>query len=186
MKNFNLRTAERWITSTRFGRSLLGLKDPAELAGLLSDSFAGVESGTYTPSLTNVTLGTGSPVNTAFYVFTGGHDSGDRGLMQIWGTLTLGTGGSLSGIPAFGLPSGFQIVPGILSSLTPIGRHYDDSSATDYVGHMRPSGTSAVAAVIERGDLAYVGVAAISGTVPFAWTAGDDIYWTASFPAERT
>lgn len=36
MKNFNLRTAERWITSTRFGRSLLGLKDPAELAGLLT------------------------------------------------------------------------------------------------------------------------------------------------------
>lgn len=187
MKNFNLRTAERWITSTRFGRSLLGLKDPAELAGLLSDSFAGVESDTYTPTFGGggITIGTGgTPVNSAHWVWEGGPNSGDAGTLEVWGEWRLGSSGfSVGTNPTIGLPSGFSI-----TGINPFwvcgeASLVDQSTQANnrIAGIQRaPSSSTSVEVVLPQP------ATTITATVPFTWAADDRCRYHFRVPCVRS
>jgi hypothetical protein len=118
---------------------------------------------TYTPTYTNVTLGT-SPTREGFY-----HRS--NGWIEFSTKLTLGTGGSLSGQPVISLPSGI--------TLAARQRGWGNGEANDAGVRHHVSGAEVAAAASTIIPLAwgvggtYLAAANLSGTAPMTWTTGD-------------
>lgn len=129
-----------------------------------------VETGDYTPALTSIAIGTGgSAENVAHYVFVGGSEVGDEGILSIEGSIVLGTSGasvSAGTGHAIDLPAGFQ----------------HPSPGTDQIiahGLHRGTGTFVLqgwgnAATTWRPLYltATPTVAGITNTLPFTWAAG--------------
>lgn len=200
MDNFNLRTAARHITSHAYGRSLLALKAATELAALLSgedltvgtltltdgtvggDQIAGVESGTYTPTLLQgFSVATFSP-NTANYSFVGGPASGDKGILTINARHTFDSAPTSSGVEIqFSLPSGFTLNP-TWSGITIVGQVllFDTSTPANSVTWSTSAYTDKVRFLNTLGTIAATGVA------PFTFANGDSIGWSATSVATRT
>ena len=144
--------------------------------------------GQYTPTLSAITLGTGA-TNDARFVFVGGPDVGDVGLMFAWGNIVLGTGGALTGAPLWTLPPGFNVAS------QPSG------ASTDNVGHAYVVDDSAGGiayqsqcirnGVTQYGLRYYLVVGTLierripSATAPMTWAANDIIRWNATHPAVR-
>jgi hypothetical protein len=163
-----------------------GAVTAAKLApGVLVDG----ESDTYTPTLTDMAIGSGSnATNTASYTFTGGDATSDVGVMVIHGVIGFGiTGPTLPGAdPQISLPAGFEFTgpaydSGDSGASSPVGEAIYDlgsnfygpllyRSATTFTPYTLGTGTSyALTSNAIRSSLSY----------PSTWEAGASVIrWT--------
>jgi hypothetical protein len=131
---------------------------------------ASVGATSYTPTLTNFTIGTGgSAANSASWTYSGG-------MLRAWGSAVLGTSGaSVAGATSLTLPSGFTLAS--TTTARQIGNVSFNDSGTDYMGTVRPLTGTSVALVVDRADTTYRQLTNTGSTVPFTWAAGDAIHW---------
>ena len=147
----------------------------------------GVESGTYTPTLSGCAIGTGgSATNTAQYAFVGGVGVGAMGIMYVSGLVTFGTTGATvpQSNPILSLPPGFNLVVAVTNRVM---------TAMTTAG----GGFQMALIVLNSGDLNHVTIepTVISGniigptgmgpTTPAAWAAGNSIRWNVTMQAVR-
>lgn len=134
----------------------------------------------FSPTLTNVTLGTGSASSRWFW-------RRDKKNLEITGAIFLGTGGTITGNPTFTIPAGlaidYTVEPGndILGNYANVGyaRIYDTSTATNYDVAVFTNANSAT--VIKFGSTDNT-VGEINGTSPMTWAAGDQYHVRISVP----
>lgn len=158
----------------------------AELLAL-QDTKSGFEQATFTPTLTNVDLGsTGLRVNTATYVFVGGPDLGDVGVLSVVGRIQVGTIGlSVSGLISTGLPPGFE-AHGVASPTV----DYKVGSGT-FLDQNTNDAPIAGGGLLAVNDVAWQSLDAnrrwvdSSSTVPFTWGASDQLLYSYTLPAVR-
>ena len=150
------------------------------VAGWQTDSVQ-IQAGTYTPPLTSVVVGTGgSATNTATYVYIGGPNVGDKGIMYLSGSIILGTTGMT--VPqadvSIGLPAGFNLSLAVtqralLATFTAAGGFQMGlvlmNSATPGVVTLQSTAIT--------GNV--IGVTSLSPTIPAAWAAGNAMRWQA-------
>lgn len=116
----------------------------------------------YTPTLTNITLGSGG--TSAFYYQVVGKQ------VNVRGRITLGTGGALTGVATFTLP-----VNGVLSDqFWQSGCILNDSGTTFYQGVVRV-GTSTATVLATNASGTYTTAVNTSATIPFTWGSADVI-----------
>ena len=135
-----------------------------------------VESDTYTPTWTNLAVGTGgSATNSAEYRWIGGTETGDVGILSISGAVTLGTSGaSVTGTPSATLPAGFEMQTASNSGTHRLGLCTFGNNSIGAVQRVASvPGSFGFTALTASGT--YLGVATISSTVPLTWAAGDFI-----------
>jgi hypothetical protein len=152
-----------------------------------------VQSGTYTPTLTNIAVGTGgSAQNSADYLFVGGPSVGDKGILMVSGRIVFGTtGATLPGVtnnPKASLPVGFNLlhlattfhVGDIRAAVSGAydGRVLNDSANGNLVQLFF---TQLPVAVANGGVI----VSPPSPTFPSTWAAGSEIRWNVSQAAVR-
>lgn len=155
----------------------------ASVAGL-------VEYGTYTPSLSNITLGTGgSPTNTAGYIYIGGTEADDVGLMYVWGVIVLGTSDeAVSGTPVLTMPPGFEFafVDNEMQLAGIFRLDPDGGSGTKYVGVPRMTLNATEFALNYLNATADIGsFGGINATTPATWTDNGFIRWNFVAPVKR-
>lgn len=120
---------------------------------------------TYTPTWTNVTLGTGSTVEGAYV---------KAGRTVFWRAyLTIGTGGSVSGNVSVSLP--VTAAAGVATNLGAPGLAIYD----DFTGGMYPGGfeytTTTVRFFAFDSSATYAGRALLTAAIPFTWAVSDKI-----------
>lgn len=116
----------------------------------------------YTPTLSNITLGSGG--TSAFYYQVVGKQ------VNVRGRITLGTGGALTGAATFTLP-----VTCVLSNqFWQSGSSLLDSG-TNYFQGVVQLGTTAASLYAVNASATYATLTATSATVPFTWTLNDVI-----------
>lgn len=116
----------------------------------------------YTPTLSNITLGSGG--TSAFYYQVVGKQ------VNVRGRITLGTSGALTGAATFTLP-----VTCILSNqFWQSGASLLDSG-TNYFQGVVQCGTTAASLYAVNASGTYSVLTATSATVPFTWTINDQI-----------
>jgi hypothetical protein len=132
----------------------------------------------FTPTWTNVTLGTG-PTHESAYMNAGN-------LYIVRYSLTLGTGGALTGAPQASLPAGASF-DGQYSDFMRIGwgSFVDASPVSAFICHMSPvSGDfSKVQFNLNNTAGTYLTGAVASATVPWTWASGDQIMGQTVFEA---
>jgi hypothetical protein len=121
----------------------------------------------YTPSLTNITLGNGSL--SARYVLI-------NNFVHYEGKLIFGSTTSISATPQIALPlasaQSFQVAGNIL---------YADSGIATYMGFPLIAGSSSIYLYIQNFATAYGSEVAVSATVPFTWGNLDNITWSVHY-----
>lgn len=136
-----------------------------------------VDSGSYTPTVDNLTLGTGG-TNSAVYSFS-------RAVLTVSGLITLGTGGAVSGNVLISYPSGFQCDP-VYETDSPIGTVIFNAGASQYSGIMSYNSGSRMKPLVSRynptltGSAEYITIAGTSASVPGTWVSGSDLRWSAT------
>jgi hypothetical protein len=124
----------------------------------------------YTPTLTNFTLGSGS--TSSFYYQIIGKQ------VNVRGRITLGTGGSLSGIPSFTLP-----VNCVLSNqFWNTNVRLLDFGTETYLGQVSLSTTGAQVNCIGASGT-YATSLSVNATRPMTWTASDQMDISFSYEA---
>lgn len=116
----------------------------------------------YTPTLTNITLGSGG--TSAFFYQRVGK------AVNVRGRITLGATGALTGVATFTLP-----VNSILSDqFWDFGAILNDSGTTFYPGVVRV-GTSTATVLATNAAATYTTAVNTSATIPFTWASSDVI-----------
>jgi len=116
----------------------------------------------YTPTLTNITLGSGG--TSAFFYQRVGK------AVNVRGRITLGSTGVLTGVATFTLP-----VNSILSDqFWDFGAILNDSGTTFYPGVVRV-GTSTATVLATNAAATYTTAVNTSATIPFTWASSDVI-----------
>lgn len=123
----------------------------------------------YTPTLTNITLGTGG---TCVGRYT---RIGNTILFQV--IVTLGVGGTLTGVPSASLPVEAAAFPSTVSDGTV---HLINSGINTYDGNFLLGSTTGVSAYGCSANGAFV---ALSATVPFTWDSTDQVKWAGTYEA---
>lgn len=148
-------------------------------------------SASYTPTLTNMAVGTGgSAENTARYTFVGGSTVGSKGPMTLQGRIRFGTTGVTlpgTGVPKIGLPAGFELADFSSTDQT-TGSWVHGDIGTWYTRHdLRTDSATAMSLVVLECNttLLRITIEAVSATKPATWVNGDFIAWTAFMIAER-
>lgn len=115
------------------------------------------QAGTFTPTLTNVTLGTGGTAVGAY------RQKGKEVFFSI--LITLGTGGSLTGAPGISIPTATKIAAAS-------GKSYQ---FTGLANHQGGSALAVIGVQLTTVTMVSFTVAGafLSGTVPFTWQSGD-------------
>lgn len=132
----------------------------------------------YTPTWTNVTLGT-SPTQKSAYIA-----AGKLHIVRI--DLTLGTGGSLSGAPEATLPNGVSFDADYSDfSRLGWGSAVDASPLTANIIHMSPSPTTfaRVRFYLTNAASTYLAAENMAAATPWTWTTGDRILGQFMFEA---
>ena len=154
--------------------------------------------GNYTPTLTAMAVGTGgSAENSARYLFVGGPDTGDRGVLIAWGNIVFGTSGvTFPTSPSVSLPAGFNFDSDIsqggtrrlgLTTIfdTSVGSQYEANNhwatASTWFPHVQGATLTVHSGTVEL----YVNSRAVLPTIPMAWAAGDGIHWQITAPVVR-
>lgn len=120
---------------------------------------------TFTPSLSNWTIGTGgSAGTTAKYV-----QIGKVVIVRLKSTLG-SSGQSVSGEPTFNLP---VTASANYANLDPTNICWMKSAGTGQMGYIRLTSTTTAKLVVMSANATYVGDGTISSTVPGNWAAGD-------------
>jgi hypothetical protein len=124
---------------------------------------------TYTPSLTNIAIGTGgSALLSASYRY-------ELGRVRVRGVATLGTtGSSVSGNPTFDLPVTATAVRHAFQSYPGGSTCYDVSAGLEYVGVVTANNTTVTnfLVLLFGTNGARQG---LSASIPFTWTSGDSV-----------
>lgn len=129
----------------------------------------------YTPTLNNITLGTGG------YVEGQWRRVGDS--MEIQSTISLGTGGAFSGIAGHSLPSGYSVDYSKLTSqdnndvAIGVATGFDSSAATYY-----PFVAEFTAARTQIEWAAPLSTGGVTATVPWTWAVNDSVKSTVKVP----
>lgn len=136
-------------------------------------------SGTYTPTLGNMAIGTGgTPTNTAKYTFVG-FPAG--GILTVEGSIKFGTTGvTLPSGPSetVSLPSGYALIDTNPSSeLSSTVTFVDVSGGVAMKGMIRPNTTTTLRMVLINVSGANLVVNDVSATTPFTWAVSDEIYY---------
>jgi hypothetical protein len=124
---------------------------------------------TWTPTLTNIAIGTGgSALLAANYMYSGG-------LLGLRCVAVLGTSGaSVTGAPTFSLPPGFTAAN---VSTTPWqGQAVIIAAGASYLGGWVVASTTTIQTQVLNVSGTYATRGAISATVPGTFTAGDQIH----------
>lgn len=157
----------------------------AELVAALGDFTEYVAS--FTPTLTGMAIGTGgSASNTAGYLYIGGSNVGDRGILCSWGAVVFGTSTPTYPTgPTILLPAGFNFVnPSALRSLKG-GIYFNDVnlSSNNRIGipFMVNSNAMAPLRINDGGN----SVSSLTTSTPFIWQVGDSITWDYQTPVIR-
>lgn len=125
----------------------------------------------YTPALTNLTLGTGGTVN-GYYVQAG---------KFVWVDIVavLGSSGfSVSNNPEFGLPNSTTFAAHYTTNVSTVGSALvvDQVALTRYQGYARVQSSSTVAMGLANVSGSYVATSGVNATVPFTWGATDEFH----------
>jgi hypothetical protein len=143
------------------------------IEGFLSGDASAAQGDAFTPSWTNLNLGTGA-TNTGSYLKIG---------RMVWfrSITILGTGGSASGLIQIAPP----VTPRSITTTTPIGMGLmrDISAARFFYGRLHHTSTTAFSlySINATETVAFLSSTGASG--PFTWTDGDYIYLTATYEA---
>lgn len=140
-----------------------------------------VQTGAYTPVLSNMGVGSGgSASNAATWTFVGGDHVGDPGLLVVSGRLIFGTTGATFpqvGAESISLPPGFLVnnpsyanVPVGQCLMTVGGQNCSAALWRANATSLRPVSQAVTGTNVIWGDP--------TATVPFAWAAGDLMSWT--------
>jgi hypothetical protein len=124
----------------------------------------------YTPTLTNITLGSGG--TSAFYYQIIGKQ------VNVRGRILLGTGGSLGGIPTFSLPVNSVIT----GQFWGVGVSLLDFGVQNYSGAVNLTTTVAQVNCVSASG-AYAGFLSVNATRPFTWGAQDQMDFSFSYEA---
>jgi hypothetical protein len=116
----------------------------------------------YTPTLTNITLGSGG--TSAFYYQVVGKT------LNVRGRITLGTTGALTGVATFSLPTNAITADQFWDG----GAVMIDGGATNYPGMIRV-GTSTATVLAYTSNMSYVTSVNTSSSIPFTWASTDVI-----------
>jgi hypothetical protein len=133
--------------------------DSSEATGLKWAAPASGAFTSYTPTLTNITLGNGTV--TARYVQVGK-------LVTVFFNFLLGSTSAISTSPSFTLP-----VTGITDSIL-YNAYFQDAGTDTYMGGINLSTTNATI-FIPNVSGTYPSFASVTSTVPFTWTTNDFI-----------
>ena len=146
-----------------------------------------VQSGTYTPTLSGCAIGTGgSAANTAQYVFVGGPNIGDVGIMYVSGLVTFGTTGATvpQSNPILSLPSGFNLVIAVtnrvMTAMTTAGGGFQMALVVLNSGDLNHI---TIEPTVISGNI--IGPTGMGPTTPAAWAAGNSIRWSVTIEAVR-
>lgn len=144
----------------------------ADLAALFA-------SGTYTPTLGSMVIGTGgSASNSAKYTFVGFPAGGE---LIVEGAIVFGTSGQTfpgAGTETFSLPSGYTLIDSTTSSIVAGWTSFVDSSAGSTIhGVLRPNSSTTMRLLVLSVTGTNLTVVDIASTVPFTWASGDQIYY---------
>jgi len=125
----------------------------------------------YTPALTNLTLGTGGTVN-GYYVQAG---------KFVWVDIVavLGSSGfSVSNNPEFGLPNSTTFAAHYTTNVSTVGSAIvvDQVALTRYQGYARVQSSSSVAVGLANVSGSYVATSGVNATTPFTWGAADEFH----------
>ena len=125
----------------------------------------------YTPALTNLTLGTGGTVN-GYYVQAG---------KFVWVDIVavLGSSGfSVSNNPDFGLPNSTTFASHYTTNVSTVGSALavDQVALTRYQGYARVQSSSSVAVAVANVSGTYATTSGVNSTVPFTWGAADEFH----------
>lgn len=136
-------------------------------------------SGTYTPTLGAMAVGTGgTPTNSAKYTFVG-FPAG--GVLTVEGKIKFGTTSvTLPGASTetISLPSGYALIDTSGSSVFPAGVSYTDVSAgQSWSGLLAPNSSTTVVLYVPVVSGTMLVTSLVSGTVPFTWAINDEIYY---------
>lgn len=148
---------------------------------------AAIRSGTYTPNIDNLNIGSTGNFNSCEYTFNGGIATGDKGLLFLSGQITLGTGAVMGTSPSIALPSGFNIDLRVNSEHAVIPGHVTmlvGGSSVGYMGLCQYFSQNRIQFTAQNGATP-PRISSITATNPDTWTAGDDIYYNVVFPAVR-
>lgn len=147
-----------------------------------------VQSGTYTPTLGIIAVGTGgSATNTANWTFIGAPNAGGKGLLILSGVITFGTSGAVlpqAGSETIGLPPGFSLVG--LTNVAVVGHCTYQIGGSNFAGALWSSGATAMRPVSALTNGTVDNWGDINATIPGAWVAGSTIVWFATCPVTRS
>jgi hypothetical protein len=143
-----------------------------------------IASGSYTPTVDNLTLGTGG-TNSAVWAYS-------RGVLTIGGLITLGTGGAVSGNILISYPSGFQGDP-VYETDHPIGSAFFGGGGSNFAGSMTYSSAARMKPIVHKYDPtgvnanSYVSISGTGSAIPFSsWASGYDVRWNATLVGTLT
>lgn len=159
-----------------------------EIPGVGGPSAGVVQSGSYTPTLTSLVVGTGG-TNTADYTFVGGPNVGDKGLLAAQGKIVFGSSGAT--FPTvnsrIGLPSGFNLNPntttwhiGTIRGVIPGQNGWEGVLGNDSAS---PGVFQLSFGILGTGNSIQMSPA--SSTFPFTWAATHEIRWMLNVGAVR-
>ncbi len=146
----------------------------------INDRPAAIEQhGSYTPALTNVTLGTGGS-SSGEYTFVGGPLVGDHGILSVDGIIALGTSGMAMGTgPTMALPAGFQRASGLGTNILHMGQWRAIGLTQAFWGTISwATPTSVIPTVMNTATGTYGFLSGISASIPEAWGAFDSLVYT--------
>lgn len=170
------------VLSTPFG-SGLSVSGSGTAASPWSISKLSV-TGTYTPTLSNMAVGTGG-LNTATYRFEG---DADAGLIHIEGQIIFGTAGQTfpgGSSELISMPTGFEITD--TSGEQKIGDVTYFAGGSIFSGILVRSTATQLALLVGAADSTYQYLANLTNTAPFgsAWTSNNQITWKVACLVDR-
>jgi len=120
---------------------------------------------TFTPTLTNITVGTTGAVNAFKYRY-------ESGEIHVRGQIVLGTGGSVGTTPTMTLPVNSAALSVAYQGFVGTNKYTSPTATINYLGSVAANNTS-VSAVILR-SLSGTGVSEgnLTASVPFTWAVG--------------
>lgn len=137
-------------------------------------------SGTYTPTLANMVIGTGgTPINTAKFTFVG-FPAG--GVLTVEGRIKFGTTGTTlpgASVETISLPSGYALIDTSVDGALISQVVFQDVSApgTERLGIIVPVTSTTVRPVMPTVTGSFLFRLSIDATNPFTWAINDEFYY---------
>lgn len=128
----------------------------------------------YTPTVTNWTLGSGTLVS-KFRL--------DGKMVHFWGNWTFGSGAAVGSTPTLGLPVNIDTNAFIANENFTFGSlHLQDTGTAAFEGMLRFESATAATLLVNNAAGTYLAGTLVSSTVPMTWTTGDKMQWNSVYP----